>query len=69
MLERLQCRESHDLQLTHRSAAGHCNGCTSELTTEESVHRCEDCDFDLCAECAKKQATVGVYWHMYVEIL
>ena len=56
MLEPLQCRANHHLQLTQRSSVGSCNGCASELSAADSTHRCQECDFDLCAECAKKQA-------------
>ena len=57
MVEMLQCPIGHDLQLAHRFSPGVCDGCNSDIAREDSIHRCQECDFDLCAHCAKKQAT------------
>eukprot|EP00435_Cladocopium_sp_Y103_P062253 s978_g23.t2 len=56
MLQPIQCRRSHDLKLA-RVSNHHCDGCLCDIDSGEKIHRCPECDFDLCNECAEKQAT------------
>lgn len=55
LLDPLRCNGGHELRIAPRPSQGRCDGCCSRISTGDSAHRCEDCDFDLCAQCAEKQ--------------